>query len=574
MGLYQQGMRTPLCTTRCLKLPLLLLAWGILMMSGLAGCLAPQVSQSETSITVSVTADGATEQVSLRAGGTVSQALEAAGILLGSLDKVEPQVYATLRDGDQVRVTRVREEFEVITESIPFQSQVVRNETLPDGQERLIQPGRDGLREITIRRLYEDGRETLQSVVKRTILELPQPEIRMIGAQNPFAPLPIPGRLAFLAGGNAWVMEGSTGNRRALVTTGDLDGCIFNLSPKGDWLLFTRKSTQPAEEEINTLWVVNVTQSNARPISLRVSNVVHYASWVPNSATSVAYSTVEPRTQAPGWQANNDLYFVKFGANGVVGKPAKILEANSGGIYGWWGTQFTWSPDGLRLAYSRPDQVGLVNLENKTQVPLMDITPLKARDNTALAASGASSGCPLPQNLPSLDNWTLTPGLAWGADGRTLFIVNHAPPPALVDAEQSPYFDLYAYSLANPAEATLAKQVGMFAFPAASPVRVDGSEKSYLLAYLQSILPEQSDSSRYRLVVMDRDGSDRRVLFPPAGSLGMEPQTPLWAPRPLSDEEGDFIAVTYQGNLWLIDVATSQPRQVTGDGQIIRIDWR
>ncbi|MEJ5223019.1 MAG: G5 domain-containing protein [Anaerolineales bacterium] len=567
-------MRPSFRAMRRLQRLILLLMGGIFVLGGLGGCLAPQVSQSETSITVSVTADGATEQISLRAGSTVAQALEAAGILLGSLDKVEPQTYAALRNGDQVRVTRVREEFEVITEPIPFQSQVVRNETLPEGQERLIQPGRDGVREITIRRLYEDGRETLEAVVKRTIIELPQPEIRMIGAQNPFSPLPIPGRLAFLAGGNAWVMEGTTGNRRALVTTGDLDGCIFSLSPKGDWLLFTRKSTKPAEEEINTLWVVSLTQSNARPINLRVSNVVHYASWVPNSATSVAYSTVEPRAQAPGWQANNDLYFIKFGANGVAGTPAKILEANSGGIYGWWGTQFIWSPDGIRLAYSRPDQVGLVSLENKTQIPLLDITPLKARDNATLAVGSATGGCPLPQNLPSMDNWTLIPGLAWGADGRTLFLVNHAPPPALVDAEQSPYFDLYAYSLANPAEVTLVRQVGMFAFPAASPLRVEGSEKSYLLAYLQAILPEQSDSSRYRLVVMDRDGSDRRVLFPPAGSLGMEPQTPLWAPRPLAETEGDFIAVIYQGNLWLIDVATSQPRQVTGDGQIIRIDWR
>ncbi len=551
-----------------------LLIWGLFLLGGLSGCLAPQVSQAETRITISITADGATEQIQLTSGSTVAQALEIAGVILGSLDRVEPQPYAALRDGDQVRVTRVREEFEVITEPIPFQSQVVRSETLPEGQERLLQPGKDGLREITIRRVYEDGRETLQAVVKRTVLELPQPEIRMIGAQNPFSPLPITGRLAYLAGGNAWVMEGNTGNRRALVTTGDLDGCIFSLSPKGDWLLFTRRSTRPAEEEINTLWVVSLTQPNARPIDLRVSNVVHYASWVPNSATSVAYSTVEPRAQAPGWQANNDLYFVKFGTNGVVGKPAKILETNSGGIYGWWGTQFIWSPDGIRLAYSRPDQVGLVSLEDKVQIPLLDITPLKARDSAALATGGPTSPCPQPQNLPSLDNWTLIPGLTWGADGRTLFLVNHAPPPALVDAEQSPFFDLYAYSLANPAEVTLARQVGMFASPAASSLRVDGNEKSYMLAYLQAILPEQSDTSRYRLVVMDRDGSDRRVLFPPPGSLGMEPQTPLWAPKPLSDDAGDFIAVIYQGNLWLIDVATSQARQVTGDGQIIRIDWR
>lgn len=568
-------MRTPPPNPGLSRFSLLRLTWALFTLVVLGACVGPQVSQSETLITVSVSADGATEQVSVQAGSTVSDALAAAGILLGNQDRVEPQGFSSLSSGDQIRVIRVREEFEILTESIPFQSQVVRNESLPEAEKLLIQPGRNGEREITIRRVYEDGRETLQAVVKQTILALPQPEITMVGAQNPFVPLPLVGRLAYLMGGNAWVMEASTGNRRALVGTGDLDGCIFSLSPKGDWLLFSRRSNATdAADEINTLWVVNATQPNARPINLRVSNVVHYASWVPNSASSVAYSTVEPRAQAPGWQANNDLHFIKFGANGVVGQPATILEANSGGIYGWWGTQFIWSPDGIRLAYSRPDQVGLVSLENKALVPLLDITPLKARDSAAFGAAPISGGCPLPQNLPATDNWTLIPGLAWGADGRTLFVVNHAPPPALVDAEQSPYFDVYAYSLANPTEATLVRQAGMFAAPAASPVRVEGSEKSYLLAYLQAILPEQSATSRYRLVVMDRDGSDRRTLFPPQGSLGMEPQTPVWAPRPLSAEEGDFIAVIYQGNLWLIDVATSQARQVTGEGQIIRIDWR
>lgn len=536
---------------RRLQRLILLLMGGIFVLGGLGGCLAPQVSQSETSITVSVTADGATEQISLRAGSTVAQALEAAGILLGSLDKVEPQTYAALRNGDQVRVTRVREEFEVITEPIPFQSQVVRNETLPEGQERLIQPGRDGVREITIRRLYEDGRETLEAVVKRTIIELPQPEIRMIGAQNPFSPLPIPGRLAFLAGGNAWVMEGTTGNRRALVTTGDLDGRVFALSPDGNWLLFTRKSSLPAEQQINTLWVVSVTQPNAQLVNLKVANIVHFAGWVPGEERTVAYSTVEPRRTAPGWQANNDLWQVRFLANGTVQAPQRLVNVNSGGIYGWWGTTYAWSPDGTTLLYARPDGIGRVDVENGALVPLQEITPLLTRSD-----------------------WAWVPGLAWGADSRVVYWVNHAPPPAMVSAEESPNFDLAAFSLVTPASVALVEGTGMFSYPSVSPLLERDGEQGYRVAYLQAVFPQQSETSRYRLVVMDRDGSNRRALFPPPDVPGLEPQAPVWAPALLPGQDDLLLAVIHQGNLYLVNSGDGSARQVTGDGLLKRVDWK
>ena len=76
------------------------------------------------------------------------------------------------------------------------------------------------------------------------------------------------------------------------------------------------------------------------------------------------------------------------------------------------------------------------------------------------------------------------------------------------------------------------------------------------------------------LMVMDRDGSNRRTLFPEEGSPGLGPQTPLWAPAPLSDGEGNFVAVIYQGNLYLIDTVTQIAHQVTGDGLMQKIDWK
>ncbi len=226
-----------------------------------------------------ITVDGATIEVSIPAGSSVEYALNQSGITLGSLDRVEPTLFTSLNSSDKIKVTRVREEFETVQEVIPFDRQTVRTELLPDGEIRISQPGENGLQEITFRRLYEDNvQEGDPSIVKSVVMVQPVPEIMLVGAQSPFAPLQISGKLAYISGGNAWLMDGSTANRRTVITSGDLDGRVFSISPNGDWLLFTRKSTKPADEEINTLWVVNLVDPQSKPINLR--SLEHHPFWV------------------------------------------------------------------------------------------------------------------------------------------------------------------------------------------------------------------------------------------------------------------------------------------------------
>lgn len=507
----------------------------------LVSCRSPQVTGED--ITISITADGRTQNVTVPSGSTVTQALAAAGLTAGNLDRVEPPPYTVLGSGNSIVLTRGKEVFETEEQIIPFERQIVRNESLPEGETRLVQAGANGREELTYRRVLENDVEISRNVVKSVILQEALPEIMMVGAQSSFAPLPIPGRLVYLAGGNAWIIDTSTANRTALVTTGDLDGRIFELSPKGNYLIFTRKSTKAPDKEINTLWAVKT--DGGKPFSTGISNVVHFADWIPGT-NSIAYSTVEPRATAPGWQANNDLqrYSVTTGAR------AKILDASSGGVYGWWGMTFAFSPEG-RLAYARPDGIGLVDIDGKYLKPLLNITPLNTHSD-----------------------WAWLPALAWGADGKTLYFTSHAPPPSLVSAEDSPFFDMSATSFDNNATMQLVSQTGMFAYPSVSPLQSNSRERQYQVTYLQAIFPSQSETSRYRLVVMDRDGSNRRTIFPASDAPGLEPQTPVWAPDVIDGQSGDFVAVAYQGNLWLIDSGNGQAYQVTGDGLVTRIDWK
>jgi Tol biopolymer transport system component len=111
----------------------------------------------------------------------------------------------------------------------------------------------------------------------------------------------------------------------------------------------------------------------------------------------------------------------------------------------------------------------------------------------------------------------------------------------------------------------------MFAYPAVSPAEVlPTGEVAYQLAFLQAISPLQSETSGYRLLVMDRDGSNLRQLFPAPGESGLSQEDlspPVWSP------DGTQLAVVYRGDLWIVQADGQSARPVTGDGQAVAVDW-
>jgi hypothetical protein len=505
---------------------------------------------------VTVQADGKELQVKVPPGSTVQNAMSAAGITAGQLDRVEPSIDTVLKDGVKINLIRVTEAFKVEQAVIPFEHQVLRNETMPEGESRLVQPGVNGIQETTYRHLYEDGKEVSTSPVKTVIIKEAVPEIMMIGTQSPFSSYPLPGKLVYLLNGNAWLIEGTTGNRRPIVTTGDLDGSIFSLSPDGSWLLFTRHSK--LDNTINTLWTARTDQEGSQLIDLKVSNIVHYAGWKPGSAYVIAYSTVEARASAPGWQANNDLNLVSMNRSGELRNLPALLDTNMGGNYGWWGMTFAWSQDGSSMAYTRPDSVGLL-------VPAKD--PGKSQLTSVLDII----------TLQTRSDWAWVPGLTWAPNGKTIFTLMHVPTPGAASPEESTAFDLAAVPLSGGPTMRLVSQAGMFAYPLASPFQKETlGDNNYQVAYLQAIFPNQSETSRTHIAVIDQNGSNRKLLFPAEGAPGMDPQAEwgAWSPAPMPDTGDYTLAVIYQKNIWLVDAASGEARQITGDNQVTRLDWK
>jgi hypothetical protein len=176
------------------------------------------------------------------------------------------------------------------------------------------------------------------------------------------------------------------------------------------------------------------------------------------------------------------------------------------------------------------------------------------------------------------------PGAAWSPDGNVVYTVSHTSSKENSTLE-SQEFDLMAVPLTGGMPVELVKNVGMFAYPEPSPVNQNNNfiynttgdtldQKVFSVAYLQAIFPDQSESSGYRLFIIDRDGSNQKSLFPIEGAVGLDPQHIVWSPVSVGDEWDYAIALIYNGDIWIIDVGTGVAQQINGDGLTSRVDWR
>ncbi|MGB9896989.1 G5 domain-containing protein, partial [Thermanaerothrix sp.] len=115
-------------------------------------------------------------QTDVPVGTTVQTVLERLNLSLGVLDRTDPPTFTVLNRDSRITIIRVKEVFETEEVVVPFEQQMVRNESLPEGETRLVQPGENGLQQITYRRLLENGKEVARTVFKVETIREPRPE--------------------------------------------------------------------------------------------------------------------------------------------------------------------------------------------------------------------------------------------------------------------------------------------------------------------------------------------------------------------------------------------------------------
>ncbi len=498
---------------------------------------------SSPDIAVTIERSGQLIQGRCPGGSTVMQALESLEIDYSPQDIISPALFEVLSENSLIKIVAVTSDESISQRIVPFVSQTIRNETLPEGETYIIQSGQNGLEEITTKSTYEDGLLVSQTVSDRVLTRESVPEILMLGVKAEHAPIQIPGKIIFTSNGSIWLMQNTTGDRIPLVTTGDVDGRVLDLSLNGEWLLFSRGTK---DDKINSLWMLHITDWNAEPISLRISDVIHFAAWLPGDTLRILYSSVTPQDSAPGWKANNDLKLQVVSDTGMIMAQETLIEANEDGIYSWWGTEFSLSSDGKTLAYANPGSIGLIDRLTGKKTQLITILPYEK----------------------TRSDWAWIPGISWSADETSLVYSFHGDISGVIQSFDPSDFNLGISDLNLTTQTEIRSETGLFSYPSVSPVFDNGN--SYI-AFLEAITPSESESSRYQIMIMNADGSDPKVVFPLEGGGYVSPQKISWAPVALQNEA--WISFIYQGNIWLVNPFTGIYNQITVDQSITDFIW-
>ncbi len=119
----------------------------------------------------------------------VKDALVEAGYVPGEYDKISMNA-DSLADGDTIELVSVSSINEVTTEAISHGVDYVNDPNLPKGQEKVINEGQDGVKEITHKVTYQDGAEASREAVSETITVEPENKVIAQGTADP-TPKPV-----------------------------------------------------------------------------------------------------------------------------------------------------------------------------------------------------------------------------------------------------------------------------------------------------------------------------------------------------------------------------------------------
>ena len=124
-------------------------------------------------------------------------------------------------------------------------------------------------------------------------------------------------------------------------------------------------------------------------------------------------------------------------------------------------------------------------------------------------------------------------------------------------------FDLVAMDVSGAFAVTLFADAGPCSRAAFSPQRSAGN-----LALLQARYNDRPHSrAGHDLMIADRDGSNLRRLFPPAGQPGLAAQEITWSP------DGQQLALVHEEQLLLLDVTGGDSQRFPFPGKVTAVVW-
>lgn len=127
---------------------------------------------------------GGQESVVTVTKADLTDALVEAGYIPGEYDVISSNG-DTLADGDTIELVAVSHTEETVTEPISKGIEYVEDSTLIKGQEKVVDEGCDGTKEIKYKVVYNDGNEVSREVISETVTVEPKNKIIAQGTMTP-----------------------------------------------------------------------------------------------------------------------------------------------------------------------------------------------------------------------------------------------------------------------------------------------------------------------------------------------------------------------------------------------------
>lgn len=129
---------------------------------------------------VQVTADGKTTQVEVT-GGTVEEAIRAAGVSVDEDDESTPAKDQAVTEGMEIRVDRVAYKLRTQTEAIAFGKLTEKSVSMYTDQRKVVQKGENGEKEVTYKDRYVNGKLVKTTVDSEKILKKAVAQKTLVG---------------------------------------------------------------------------------------------------------------------------------------------------------------------------------------------------------------------------------------------------------------------------------------------------------------------------------------------------------------------------------------------------------
>lgn len=127
--------------------------------------------------------DGGTSKEVWSTSTTVADFLEQQGITLNELDRVEPALDATISPNGVVNVVRVEKVTDVVEEPVSFAVVSQKDNSLQQGQEKVVKEGKEGLVSVEYEVTKENGVEVGRTEVSKTVVREKQDKVVAVGTK-------------------------------------------------------------------------------------------------------------------------------------------------------------------------------------------------------------------------------------------------------------------------------------------------------------------------------------------------------------------------------------------------------